>query len=135
MCDLTTGDVKYRFDGFDGRVPRVAFSRDGKFLAAKGGYKEHVVKLWEVATGRLIFTLPVPGRKDDIEEIMFSPEALELMTFSDKTVLLWNTRSGQLVATLEDARQPAIFRPDGNQVAARGRNNSAILWDVPADVR
>ena len=132
LWDVTTGDVRYRFDGFDGRVPRVAFSRDGKFLAAKGGYKEHVVKLWNVSTGELIFTFPLPGQKNDIEEIMFSPDGLELMTSSDKTVLLWNTRSGELVATLDGARQPAVFRPDGNQVAARGRNNSAILWDIPA---
>jgi len=79
-----------------------------------------------------LFTLPLPGRKDDIEEIAFSPDGLELMASSDKTVMLWNTKNGELQAKLEDARKPALFSPNGNQVAARGRDNSAILWEVPA---
>ena len=132
LWDVKTGDLKYQLSGFDGRVPRVAFSADGKLLAAKGGYKNHVVKVWNVSTGELLFTLPLPGRKDDIEEIAFSPDGPELIASSDKTVMLWNTKTGELQATLEDARKPAVFSPNGNQVAARGRDNSAILWDVPA---
>lgn len=132
LWDVATGDLKYQLSGFDGRVPRVAFSADGTLLAAKGGYENHVVKLWNVSTGKLLFTLPLPGRKDDIEEIAFSPDGWELIASSDKTVMLWNTKNGELQATLEDARKPAVFSPNGNQVAARGRDNSAILWDVPA---
>ena len=131
VWDVSTGRMKHRLDGFDGRVPRVAFSADGKLLAAKGGYKNHIVKLWNVSTGELLFTLPLPGEKDDIEEIAFSPDGPELITCSDETVLLWNTKNGQLVATFEDSRKPAVFSPNGNQVATRGRNNTAILWDVP----
>lgn len=131
LWDMRTGGLKYQLDGFDGRVPRVAFSPDGKFVAAKGGYKHHLVKVWNISTRELMFTLPLPGRRDDIEEIEFSPDGPELMTSSDKTVLLWNTRNGELLATLEDARKPAVFSPDGSQVATRGRDNSAILWDMP----
>lgn len=132
LWDVTSGNVKYQLGGFDGRVPRVAFSADGTLLAAKGGYDNHVVKVWDVATGKLLFTLPLPGHKDDIEEIAFSPDGPELMASSDKTVMVWNTKTGELQATLEDARKPAVFSPNGNQVAARGRDNTAILWDVPA---
>lgn len=132
LWDVKAGGLKYQLIGFDGRVPRVAFSTDGTLLAAKGGYKNHVVKVWNVSTGQLLFTLPLPGRKDDIEEIAFSPDGPELMASSDKTVVLWNTKNGELQATLKDARKPAVFSPNGNQVAARGRDNSAILWDVPA---
>jgi uncharacterized protein with WD repeat len=131
VWDTKTGREKHRLDGFDGRVPRVAFSADGKLLAAKGGYKNHVVKLWNVSTAELLFTLPLPGEKDDIEEIAFSPDGPELITSSDQTVLLWNTKSGQLVAALDDSRKPAVFSPNGTQVATRGRNNTAILWDMP----
>ncbi|HET8782438.1 MAG TPA: WD40 repeat domain-containing protein, partial [Pyrinomonadaceae bacterium] len=131
MWDTTTGRVKHRLDGFDGRVPRVAFSADGKLLAAKGGYNNHVVKIWDVSTAELLFTLPLPGEKDDVEEIAFSPDGPELITSSDKTVLLWNTKNGQLVATLEDSRTPTVFSPDGTRIATRGRNNTAVLWDVP----
>jgi WD40 repeat protein len=132
LWEVTTGKLKYQFGGFDGRVPRVAFSPEGEFLAAKGGYDNHVVKLWSASTGKLLFALPLPGRKDDIEEIAFSPDGLTLMTSSDKTVLLWNTRTGELLATLEDARKPAVFSADGNHVVTRGRDNNAILWAVPS---
>lgn len=132
LWDVTSGKVKYQMGGFDGRVPRVSFNPDGTLLAAKGGYESHVVKVWNVSTGELLFTLPLPGRKDDIEEIAFSPDRPELMASSDKSVMIWNTKNGELQATLENARKPAVFSPNGNQVAARGRDNTAILWDVAA---
>lgn len=136
LWDVRTGDLKYTLAGFDGRVPRVSFSPDGRLIAAKGGYDNHVVKVWNVSTGELRFNLPLPGRKDDIEEIAFSPDGLKLITSSDKTVQLWNMRNGELITTLEDARKPTVFSPDGNQVATRGRDNSAILWDIsPAERR
>lgn len=130
LWDLRTGNLKYRLTGFDGRVPRVAFSPDGRLIAAKGGYENHVVKVWNALTGELRFTLALAGRKDDIEEIAFSPDGLKLMTASDKTVQLWNMRNGELLVTLEEARKPAVFSPNGNQLATRGRDNSAILWDI-----
>jgi len=51
-------------------VNSVSFSPDGKLLAS-GSY-DNTIKLWEVATGKLLKTLE--GHKDDVYSVSFSPD-------------------------------------------------------------
>jgi WD40 repeat protein len=64
----------------------IAFSRDGKFVAAGG--PDGKVRLWEVPSGELKEVLE--GHKAEIYSVAFSPDGKTLAsTGQDQTVRLW----------------------------------------------
>jgi WD40 repeat protein len=132
LWDAASGRLLTTLSGFDGRVPRVAFSPDGRTLAAKGGYKTHSVKLWDVVTRRLLWTLPLPGRRDDTAEIKFSPDGDWLVSWGDKGVQVWGVSTGEKLDGLAAGRGPAAFSPDGRAAACAGRDGTVVLMPLPA---
>jgi hypothetical protein len=162
LWDLSTGKAKPPLKGLDpnerGRANAVAFSPDGKTLAVGGGNVSTVgrpglgwVRLWEVATGRLRFSVkgqefsdqdPESGGPEMVQSVAFSPDGKTLATASVYgSILLWDLRSGRRTATLqafdpdskvEEAFNPAFsaaFRPDG-AVLAVGTLRGLKFWDV-----
>jgi len=80
----------------------VAFSHDGKLLAATGigldqkqtSYVYVQALVWNVQSGEKLFT--VEGHKFDIDGLMFTRDDRFLMTGSvDTTIKFWNTKTGQ----------------------------------------
>jgi len=77
-------------------VRAVAFSRDGKLLAAAGGLpaRRGEVKIWDVATHALSVT--ITGHSDCIYATAFSPDGAMLATASyDKLIKLWDVRTAK----------------------------------------
>ena len=74
--------------GHSSAVVSVAFSPDGKLLASGGA--DNIVKLWEVATRRVLRTFT--GQPKPIDSVAFSPDGKLLASASglDKTVKLWD---------------------------------------------
>lgn len=136
-----------------GRISGLAFSADGKLLAA-GSCAEidsdrncvaGELRVWDVASGRLLGE-PQRAQAGWINALAFSPDGKMLATGSgDKTVLLWD------VATLKTVGQPLtghaqfvtslVFSPDGKTLAAgscfsqslpdgRCDGGDVLLWDV-----
>jgi WD40 repeat protein len=70
----------------DENLTSLAFAPDGKLLAC--GSSDYNVRVWEVQTGALKFTLK--GHTDVVELVAFSPDGKMLASASsDKTVKLW----------------------------------------------
>src|SRR5262249_1757311 len=68
-------------------VWRVAFSPDGRRLAAEG--KEKTVKVWDVTTGQPIRTLT--GHTKEVWSVAFSPDGKQLASASDGgEVIIWD---------------------------------------------
>jgi len=130
LWDVKKKAIKARLTGYDARVPRIAFSPNGKLIAAKGGYKKHIVKIWDVENVQLKFTFPLLGRYDDVEEIAFNPNGEVLAVSSEKGVMLWDVITGELINTLEKAREPIAFNPNGYTVVTAGTDNKALLWEI-----
>jgi len=120
-------------------VRSLAFSPDGKLLAAAGGpcQQNGEIKIWDVASRTLARTLK--GHKDCIYSAAWSPDGKLLASGSyDKSVKLWDAATGTEVKTLQDhidAVFAVAFSPDGKRLASASQDRTVKIWDVATGQR
>ena len=92
-------------------VSSVTFSPNGQYVLSGSGDK--TLKLWEVASGRLIRTFE--GHSRAVNSVAFSPDGRYALSGSDdKTLKLWDVSSGRKIRTFKG--QPA--------------GNHQVRWDA-----
>ena len=83
------------------------------------------IKLWEVATGRLLRTFV--GHAQAITAVAFSPDGRRLLSSSrDSALKLWDAASGKLIRSWEGHRLAATavaFSPDGTLLPSAGSDS------------
>jgi len=121
----------------DSRITSIAFSPDGKVLAAGGSDKE--LKLWDVSSGEVMHNLS--AHQGDIFSsicVAFSPDGSLLASGSDRdTVKLWDVSSGVELRTLsehESGVNSVAFSPDGSTLATGSSDATVKLWFVSSGV-
>jgi RNA polymerase sigma factor (sigma-70 family) len=108
----------------------VAFSPDGKFIAAGGGH-DCTLRLWDTA-GKEVS--PVGGHQGQIGTAVFTADARRALTTStDGTIRLWDTATGK-----ELRRFPGLFAhllPDGKTLVTMsgGETPTVHIWDLGAE--
>jgi WD40 repeat protein len=124
------GTVRFRHGG---PVAFVAFSPDGKVLAASTGNGSFL--LWEAATGRRLRRLP--GSLKGATSAAFSLDGKALMLVDDHgRVCFRDAATGKELRRLATpAANPwqVALSPDGKTAALLDSNSSLRLWDVAAD--
>ena len=71
LLDVTTGQVVHTFAGATGVNTLIAFSPDGRHLAAGGG-NNRIVSVWDVTNGQEVWALR--GRTDALPVVAYSPD-------------------------------------------------------------
>jgi WD40 repeat protein/uncharacterized caspase-like protein len=99
----------------------VALSSDGRTAATAG--EDRTIKLWDVASGRLVRTLI--GHSESISAVVFSPDGTLVASASrDGTAVLWEVSTGGLMRRFEEKNRSGVsmavkslaFSPDGRAI-------------------
>jgi WD40 repeat protein len=129
LSALATGEPIRLFWGGGDELTCVAFSPDGKLLAA--GSAKGRVRLWTVG-GWLVHAMD--GHKGPIWSLSFAADGKTLATAGeDGTARLWELATGKERARLtgHHGRVLAVaFGPDGNTLATGGSDGRALLWNL-----
>jgi RNA polymerase sigma factor (sigma-70 family) len=121
------------------RVGRVAFSADGKRLAAATSSgsapgTDHAIQVWEVETGQVLCRLekvPVRGGEDHCR-FALSPDGKSLLT-PGEIPQLWEVATGKVRGHLRGHAAwvgAVAFSPDGKLLASGSRDTTALVWDA-----
>jgi WD40 repeat protein len=113
-------------------ITSAAVDPTGRRVAAGG--RDHVVKVWDARTGRLLYDLA--GHAQPISCVAFSPDGKRLATGDrDGVVKVWDALTGTEVANFTTlGRWPVFylaFRLDDQQVAV-GHADGLSLYDIQA---
>jgi WD40 repeat protein len=133
LIDVGTGTEVRRFKGARASCDCVAFSPEGRTVAAGEWMPASRVLLWDAATGAELHQLN--GHGAEVLSVAFSPDGKALASgSSDQTVRLWDVATGKERRRLElhgDVVDAVTFSPDGTALAAADWSSGVIrLWDV-----
>jgi WD40 repeat protein len=115
-----------------GMVRQVALSPDKATVATlTGTLQAREVRLWELATGRLVRVLP---HEAAIHSLAFSPDGKTLVTAGeDKTARIWETATGKLLRALGHPAPvwSVAFNPqDANRLATSAGDRMIRVWNL-----
>jgi hypothetical protein len=139
LVEPETGKIVATLPGEAEDVRAVAFSRDGKLLAAAGGLPARggEMKIWDVEKRTPLRT--IAGHADCIYAVEFTPDGKAVATASyDKLIKLWDVESGKEIRTLKDhidAVYALAFTPDGKRLVSASADRGVKVWDVASGER
>jgi WD40 repeat protein len=123
-----------RLVGESSRIESIAFSKDGRLLAAAGGSPAEFgqVQIWGVATHQNLKTFQ--PSTDSLYGVSFSPDGKSVACgAADKTVRRINIEDGKVLTEFKahaDWVLATCFTLDGRQIVSGGRDKALKLIDV-----
>jgi WD40 repeat protein/DNA-binding SARP family transcriptional activator len=129
IWDAATGEEVITLEGPDAKLASMAFSPDGRKLAASSDLTT-APPVWDVETGNLLFTLT--GHRDPVQAIAFTPDGSRLITGSyDTTWRVWDAATGKE----QDRLEASGSEPSGLAVSPDGRFIATADFDGSVRVR
>jgi WD40 repeat protein len=120
-----------------GGMDVVAISPDGTLVATGGrADPESVVRLWSMATGKLVRVLRGPSLSlsQSFLDLAFSPDGSRIASaLGDNTARVWNVATGDQLLVLKEhtnSVQTVRFSRDGKRILTGSMDGSARIWDA-----
>jgi WD40 repeat protein len=135
LWDLASGKMLTEFKGMNGYISSVAFSPDGKLLAAGGSIGEQIneIVVWDVATKEKRSTLT--GHRGGVAALAFSHDGKLLASAgggrNDGELRLWDVKKMQEIRSLKghSAQLTSVaFSPDDSKLATGSMDGTVRLW-------
>jgi WD40 repeat protein/DNA-binding SARP family transcriptional activator/energy-coupling factor transporter ATP-binding protein EcfA2 len=128
LFDAGTGAELRTFSGPDVKLAYLAFSDDGRRLAATSDITDHV-PVWDVATGRLEQTLV---HEDGVHAVSFAPDDHLVTASWDGTVSVWDVTTGERRGELEHPVPVLVAEvsPDGRDLVTGDVSGTVRIWDA-----
>jgi WD40 repeat protein len=137
--DVTTGKTLHKFGGLKDTIRSLAFSPDGKLVAAAS--KDGKVCLWDAQTASDRLHIVAHPKHADAAfstspSLAFSPDSKTLASAStDRTIRLWDVTTakelGQFRAP-DSAFHSLAFATDGKTLISGSADTNVLIWDVNA---
>ncbi len=132
LWDIRSGEEVSHFSGHKSFIACIAFSLDGKQLAAGS---DRTVRLWDIESGMELAAFI--GHDNPVKSIVFSPDGKRLASSSGQSVRLWDAESGTTLTTFRQDSSwvySVAFSLDGEPWALTGTRMASKrniqLWDI-----
>jgi WD40 repeat protein len=119
-----------KFSPLVGQYRAVAFSPDGKLLAATS--QDGLVHLWNTTDAENVKPERTLFRTHSVFDFRFSPDSSKIATLSgDGSTSVWDVGSGTELLSLPSAKASIIvFSPDSTQLAIAGRDGTVSVSNI-----
>lgn len=139
IWELERGKCIKTLQGNSNAIYAIAYSDQQNLLAS--GHEDQTIKLWDVNINSPQTLEPdlqpfqiLRGHCDRILSIAFSPNGQILASGSaDRTIKLWNPRTGKLIKTLQGHRSwvwGIAISPDHKFLASGSYDHTVKVWDL-----
>jgi WD40 repeat protein/uncharacterized caspase-like protein len=92
------------------------------------------IKIWHNADGKQKLVRTLPGHKETISEIVYSPDGKLIASGSwDRTIKLWDAETGKLIDTLighQDGINSITFSPDSQTLISGSEDKTIKIWNI-----
>jgi WD40 repeat protein len=135
IWDIDSGNVVRNLEGHSQPIASVAWNPNGQQIATASWDK--TVKIWDAESGQVLQTLAIASFKS-ADFVAWSPDGKYLATVGrlsvneDKPLLIWDTRSYRVIASLGNRFLPfsVAWSPDGQQLAYPVASDEVMIWSV-----